>query len=171
MLSVQNRSLMLIVGMALAAPLAAPDVAQAADSKAGSFEVGGFVGYQLYSDDIELGNSQNPDKRPGSALLFGARVGYNLFERVAIEGELKYGLSDYRDSGESAHVLGWRGMGLLYFDTGDFRPFALLGYGGETLLQEEPGTETDTDAALHVGVGFKNATSRAMLWPGLTCAT
>ena len=102
-----------------------------------------------------MGNSKAADKRPGDALLFGARVGYNLIERLSLEGELKYALSEYADSGDSANLLGWRAMGLVYFATGAFRPFALVGYGGETLLQEEPGTQTDTDAALHVGVGFK----------------
>jgi len=156
-------SIVVVAALAALSLTISPATATAADDRTGSMEVGGFLGYNLYSDDIELGNSTNPNKRPGSAVLFGGRFGYNVTERIAAEGEFKYALSNFKDSGNPANVLGWRASALLHFQTTDVRPFALIGYGGETVLQEQIGTETDTDAALNVGAGLKYNFTREIL--------
>jgi len=61
-----------------------------------------LCGWNLFSDDVELGNSTNPQKRPGDAFLLGGRAGYNLTERIGIEVETP--CHKYRSPLHSTHA-------------------------------------------------------------------
>jgi len=149
-----KRSIVLTLAILLVASLFAAH-ASAADDRAGTGELGLFTGGKVFGSDLELGNSVDAAHVPGNSLLLGFRGGYNLTERLGLEGEMKYAPSKFESTGNDAGVLGWRVNGLFHLMKGDFRPFALLGYGGETLVDEQPGVQADTDGAAHMGLGAK----------------
>lgn len=132
---------------------------------AGSVEAGLFVGYNLISEDSELGNSFFPDNIPDSGIMFGGRLGLNLNNLLGVEGEAKYLPTSFVRGGESTSVLGWRGNALAHMGLMDqrLRPFLLIGVGGETLLDGKDNSAaiakdsavTDTDFEWHLGVGAK----------------
>ena len=131
----------------------------------GSIEAGVFLGYNVISDDSELGNAFYPDNIPDSGLLFGGRLGINLNSLLGLEGELKYAPSSYIRGGETANMVGWRANALAHFGLMKhrFRPFVLIGAGGESLLDGKDNSasdvkdtaSTDTDFEWHLGVGAK----------------
>ena len=51
--------------------------------------LGGLVGAHLFSDTVELGAFDSSDAdSPRNSIAFGIRAGYQLFERLRLEGEL-----------------------------------------------------------------------------------
>ena len=46
------------------------------------FELGGFVGLDVFGDDLELGNSWADEQKPGTAGMFGVRFAYILLPDV-----------------------------------------------------------------------------------------
>ncbi|MCB9739554.1 MAG: OmpA family protein [Deltaproteobacteria bacterium] len=131
----------------------------------GSIEAGVFVGYNVISEDSELGNAFYKDNIPDSGLLFGGRLGINLNNLLGLEGELKYAPSTYIRGGDPATMVGWRANALAHFGLMHhrLRPFVLIGAGGESLLDAKDNTandpkdsaETDTDFEWHLGIGAK----------------
>ena len=61
--------------------------------RAWSTELGLFGGYKISSKGLQLGNSSNPNDTPNNSAIFGLRLGLNLTERIAIEGEAGYARS------------------------------------------------------------------------------
>ncbi|MCO4762867.1 MAG: OmpA family protein [Myxococcales bacterium] len=134
-----------------------------------TIEVGGFVGYQIISGDSELGNAFFDENIPTSGLAFGLRGGYNLTGMLGFEGEVKMVSSSFESDGSSASLLGLRALALAHINLmdGRLRPFGAIGYGNEYLMTEKEFdkvspvsnkndfAETDSDAALQLGVGVK----------------
>ena len=150
--------------------LAKPDSAAHTDR---FLEVGGFIGGQLFSDDIELGNSFAEEQVPGDSFLLGLRLSYTILPQIApsisvnpslsIEAEAKLSLGSTgsdrardRDSFTTG-VLGWRAHGLLsLWSDKNLSPHIVVGAGGETLFSDSPFVdEPDTDLALYWGIGGK----------------
>ncbi len=129
---------------------------------AGSVEVGVFAGYEVISDDSELGNSFNPGHIPDSGLLVGGRLGFNLNNLLGVEGEVKYAPTTFASNGASTSILGLRANALAHIDLMDhrLRPFLLIGAGSDMLLKDNGLTgadkaSTDQDFEWHLGVGAK----------------
>lgn len=133
----------------------------------GTIEAGIFGGYQLMSEDTELGNAFYDSNVPTSGVVLGLRGGYNLTHMFAVEGELKMLPTEFASTGDSAAVLGLRALFLAHLNLmdGRLRPFGAIGYGFEFLMTEQdfPATATqradtamsDSDAALQMGLGVK----------------
>ncbi len=138
-----------------------------------SIDAGIFLGGNLFTDDIELGNAiySFPEQIPGSAFLVGLRAamvvapdllpGHSAHPDLAVELEAKLALSStgtaatYGRDSYFAPVLGWRAHAVLTgWRQNQLAPFALLGVGGETIFSDSPFISSgDSDAALHWGVG------------------
>ncbi len=142
----------------------------------GTIEVGIFGGYQLMSDDSELGNAFYDDNIPTSGLALGLRGAFNVTNIFAVEGELKMVPTEFKSTGDAASVLGLRGLFLAHLNLmdGRLRPFGAIGYGFEFLMTEQdfPATATqakadkatsDADAALQLGVGVKYFVTDSLL--------
>ncbi len=172
------------VGVLLVAVLAATNaVAEPAGSPLASeaprVDAGLFAGGHLLSSESELGNSFFDDQVPESGLLFGLRFSYLLVPaiapgtalnpRLALEIESKLTLSstagnlDENRESSSARVLGWRAQLVLGLrGQSAFRPFVLVGAGGETIMTDSDFAEDlDTDAAAHWGLGASVAISES----------
>ena len=154
-----QRRLPLLATLLLATVLLARTDAAFADTpetlRAWSTEVGLFGGYKLSGKGLQLGNSLNPNDTPDNSAIFGLRLGLNLTEHIAVEGEAGYARSKWRSDGLPTDVIGWRGSVLYHFLTGAFRPFVRGGIGAESLLNTKIGIERDSDAASVWGVGAK----------------
>ncbi len=146
--------------------LTTPRLARADDSRAMTGEVGAFGGWLFLSEDNELGNSEDRQSIPDDAVVLGGRLGLNITDRIGLEAEVAYALSSFRNTGNAAGVFGWRGSALYHLLEGNLRPFVLAGYGGEMLVDDQPGVVSDNDAALHLGVGAKYDVSRAVALRG-----
>ena len=149
-----------LIGLALA--MWALLVAATPLDHSGSIEVGVFGGYNVISEDSELGNAKNPGNVPESGLLLGGRGGLNLNNGLGAELEFKYVPTDYSNGGGAAPIMGFRGNGLVHFGVMGhrLRPFLLIGAGGEYLsrandLKGDDATVTDVDFEWHLGVGAK----------------
>jgi OOP family OmpA-OmpF porin len=152
---------------------------------------GVFVGGDLLSNELELGNSYHDDQVPGSGFLFGARFGYGILPRISPDSALNPGLfaeleaklllsSTAGDDAEmrassSSPVLGWRLNAVLdMMQHKRVVPFALVGVGGETVFGNDNYINSpDTDSAFFVGGGARFAVNqqvhlRADLRLGLT---
>jgi len=134
--------------------------APAAFADGGDVEIGGFVGLHIFSDDNELGvppHQANADSLKNS-LAVGIRLAYAFHPYLALEGELGYLPTGSRDHDESANAFLYRVHALVYFLPPEkrFRPFALLGGGGMTVLDSENNAiNKDADALFHGGLGAK----------------
>ncbi len=154
---------------------AAPAPAAAQEDGARQITAGLFIGGDLVTSDVELGNSYYPDQVPGSGFLVGARGGMLLASlaphtamspRIGVELETKLAFSSTDAEGERdsyfAPIIGWRVHALLdtYSDS-RLAPFVLAGLGGQTVLTSSPFVASgDTDAALHWGAGVRWRVSR-----------
>ena len=154
-----------LLGLAWAALTAATPL-----EHTGSVEVGVFGGYEVISDDSELGNSFNPGHIPDSGLLVGGRLGFNLNNFLGAEGEVKYAPTTFVTNGASTSILGLRANALAHFDMMDhrLRPFVLIGAGGDMLLKGNGlsgvnEAKTDQDFEWHLGVGAKYHVLDALL--------
>jgi outer membrane protein OmpA-like peptidoglycan-associated protein len=119
-------------------------------------ELGGFVGWHVFSTTNELGVFDDMDSlAPDSALAFGARLGVNLHPRLALEAELAVVPSTAGDA--NLTVFGWRGQFLVHLATeGKVRPFLLVGGGGMSASSgDSTEVAADTDMQLHGGAGLK----------------
>jgi len=130
--------------------------------------LGGFVGGNYISDQVELGNAYFAEQVPGSAFLLGARGSYELLSwggslapRLSAEAELKLALSSTGAAPGSmrssyfAPVLGWRAQAVLDLWS-EYRahPHVSLGFGGETVFSSSPFVASgDSDATMYWGVG------------------
>jgi OmpA-OmpF porin, OOP family len=133
-------------------------------------DVGAFLGGNYFSDELELGNAYFREQVPGSAFLIGLRGSYSLLHLTAgttlsVEIETKLALSRTGSADQAmrdsyfAPVLGWRAQAVLDL-WNDYRlhPFAVLGFGGETVFTSSPFVASgDSDAATYWGVGARYA--------------
>jgi OOP family OmpA-OmpF porin len=124
--------------------------------KAGSVEVGPFVGYNFFQ------NNQNLENRP----VFGLRLGYNFTRHFGIEGAGEYirtGVSDKARTGLTEGQFGsptdkvdltFYHLDAVYhfIPDGKFNPFVVVGFGG---AHYRPKMSTKDMAAINVGVGAK----------------
>jgi OOP family OmpA-OmpF porin len=131
-------------------------------------DAGAFLGGNYFSDELELGNAYFREQIPESAFLIGLRGSYSLLHLTAgttlsVELETKLALSRTGSAGEAmrdsyfAPVLGWRAQAVLDL-WNDYRlhPFAVLGFGGETVFTSSPFVASgDSDAATYWGVGAR----------------
>ena len=165
------------LGFWMAAVLLGSGLPAAADpapaERVRTIDAGVFLGGNLFTDDIELGNAiySFPEQIPGSAFLLGIRAGmvvapellpsHSADPALGVELEAKLALSS-TGSAEShgrdsyfAPVLGWRAHAILTgWRANKLSPFAVLGVGGETVFSDSPFMDSgDSDAALHWGVG------------------
>lgn len=148
------------IAAALACLLATVAAHPALAQSAGALELGVFGGYSLLSNTSELGNAADPNQVPDNAALAGLRFGYHLTDWLGLEAEAKYALSRFRGAGTASPVLGWRGLavGTLPLNS-PWQPFAVFGFGGETLLADpDPDLDPDdTDSATVWGAGVRYA--------------
>jgi OOP family OmpA-OmpF porin len=124
--------------------------------KAGSVEVGPFVGYNFFQ------NSQNLENRP----VFGLRLGYNFTRHFGIEGAGEYISTGVADKARTEFTEGQFGSPMDKVDLtfyhldavyhfipdGKFNPFVVAGFGG---AHYNPRISTKDMAAINVGVGAK----------------
>jgi len=124
--------------------------------RAGSFEVGPFVGYNFFEND------QNLENRP----VFGLRLGYNFTKHFGIEGAGEYIRSRVDDKatmwtqeGQFTSPIDKVDLTFYHLDLvyhfipdGKFNPFVLAGFGG---AHYRPERSTKDMAAFNVGVGAK----------------
>jgi OOP family OmpA-OmpF porin len=124
--------------------------------KAGSVEVGPFVGYNFFQ------NSQNLENRP----VFGLRLGYNFTRHFGIEGAGEYISTGVADKARTGLTEGQFGSPMDKVDLtfyhldavyhfipdGKFNPFVVAGFGG---AHYNPRISTKDMAAFNVGVGAK----------------
>jgi outer membrane protein OmpA-like peptidoglycan-associated protein len=127
----------------------------------GTLEVGLFGGGHFFAKDGELGVADYPDLVPAikNSGLLGARLGYALFPRLSLEGELAAIPTSDTFGGQPVFVLGWRAHGLVHLLTsGKWRPFVLAGLGAHSSFTGRTGLtqiENDSDFAFHWGAGLK----------------
>jgi OOP family OmpA-OmpF porin len=155
------------LGLALVTLVIGAEATALADETS-RIDAGAFLGGNYFSDELELGNAYFREQIPESAFLVGLRGSYSLLHLAAgttlsVELETKLALSRtgsadqvMRDS-YFAPVLGWRAQAVLDL-WNDYRlhPFALLGFGGETVFTSSPFVASgDSDAATYWGVGAR----------------
>ena len=140
-------------------------------------EVGIFGGYKFFSTDNPLSRARALDTT-NSALdvsdtalrnsgVFGVRLAYLPIPRIALEAEVGVSPSGMRgplkfpdgtpvpDSQASVAVMPLRAHVRINILTGSFRPFLLVGGGGQLSSPLSPGIlQTDAKGALHAGAGF-----------------
>jgi len=127
----------------------------------GTLEVGLFGGGHFFAKDGELGVADYPDLVPAikNSGLLGVRLGYALFPRLSLEGELAAIPTADTFGGQPVFVLGWRAHGLVHLLTsGKWRPFVLAGLGAHSSFTGRTGLtqiENDSDFAFHWGAGLK----------------
>src|SRR3989339_1284071 len=124
--------------------------------RAGSVEVGPFVGYNFFQPN------QNLENRP----LFGLRLGYNFTKHWGIEGTGEFIRSSVDDKGRTGLTEGQFGSpmdkvdltfyhldAIYHFNPeGKLNPFVVVGFGGS---HYKPVISTRDMAAFNVGVGAK----------------
>lgn len=144
----------LIVGLLLIPAVAAAD---------SGIEAGLSVGGHLFSSNTELGVADEADQPgPKSSYMVGARLGFVLAQRFALEAEAVVIPTKSEGSGDGATVVGFRGQARLNLLTGSFRPFLVAGYGGLAIRTSAAQMENDSDQAYHWGGGFGLALSRSL---------
>lgn len=137
----------LVVSMFLLVPVAA-----SADS---GVEAGLSVGGHLFSSNSELGGADEMDQPVAeSSFAVGARLGLTLGPRFGLEAEAVFIPTKSDLSGDGATVIGFRGQAKVNLLTGKFRPFLVLGYGGQAISTSAKELESDLDPAIHWGAGF-----------------
>jgi outer membrane protein OmpA-like peptidoglycan-associated protein/opacity protein-like surface antigen len=151
----------LLSALILIGAVAQPAFAKHTNSK----ELGLFIGFNAMNENTELGNTTLTGSPPTSGLCFGGRVGVNVTEWLAAEGEMKLQPTELADNSAAGTIFGFRAGGLVHLNLGadkKFRPFAWGGFGAETLqitprgsLGDSDYVEQDTDFALLFGVGAK----------------
>ena len=123
--------------------------------RAGSFEVGPFVGYNFFE------NRQNLENRP----IYGLRLGYNFTKHFGIEGTGEFIDTRVDDKGalftegrftspiDNVQLITYHIDAVYHFmPEGKLNPFILVGFGG---AQYSPSIETKDMAAVNVGLGAK----------------
>jgi len=129
-------------------------------------ELTGFLGVEDLSKDIGLGNAEEPEQRPQTAPMFGARLTYIALQTsgdvhldVGLEGELSvttawtgYGFDDDRASYFSP-VIGFRANLLVRLGGGWLQPHLLAGGGGASVITSSPQMTSETDPVFAWGVG------------------
>jgi OmpA-OmpF porin, OOP family len=123
------------------------------------FEFGLLGGGHFFSAEHGLGRAQNDpqDLSPMHNVSFGGRLTLNFNPRWALEGEALLTPTFTRDEATRLWVAAYRGN-LLFniIPTGRFRPFLAAGFGGVTsVVDDEAVVPSDTDSALHFGLGAK----------------
>lgn len=138
-----------------------------ADSR--DIELGGFVGAHLFNDDNELGVRDEAGATSiNSSFGFGFRLGFPIWNKLSLEGELALAPTSARDSAScgddtsvecpSVLAFGWRASVLWDFLGAEsrVRPFALAGFGAMTSSSNDKAIiDTDTDLVGHLGGGVK----------------
>ena len=121
------------------------------------FEIGGFAGAHLFSDDNEIGVDDFSDAdSPSSSIAFGIRVGYWLHPLLVTEAEVTVAPTETRDSATPVTVYGWRLNALINFTDKKIQPFALVGAGFLTSSpRDQEDIRTDTDFLGHLGLGSR----------------
>ncbi|WPB82127.1 OmpA family protein [Archangium violaceum] len=141
--------------------LTAPAARAAGEEPEGNLEVGLFGGVHFFSKNGELGVADYPGLVPSlrNSGLVGGRLGYELFPRLWVEGELAAIPTSDTFAGQPVFVLGWRAQGLFHFwNAGRWRPFVLAGLGAHSSFTGRTGltqVENDSDFAFHWGLGLK----------------
>lgn len=121
------------------------------------FEIGGFAGAHLFSENNEVGVDDFAEAdSPESSIAFGIRVGYWLHPLVVTEAEVSVAPTETRDSATPVTVYGWRANALVNFTDKRIQPFALLGVGFLTSSpRDQDDIRTDTDFLGHLGLGAR----------------
>ncbi len=133
-------------------------------------EASGFVGFDYFGTNTQLGNSWAPEQIPGTAPAVGARVLGLVVPDLAtlgrvhlalgVEGELAVataytgGSFDGGRMSYFAPVFGWRGHALLRAEGfGIVHPHLIVGAGGETVASSSPFMSQETDPEVYWGLG------------------
>lgn len=142
-----------------AAALATPAFVSPALAEERPIEVGGFLGWHIFSGTNELGSDDGDSSRtPADSLIFGVRLGTPITKAIGVEGELGLIPTESKaDSRDDTLVLAWRGNALYHVDvTERARLFGLVGLGATSQATSDLGGLTaDTDFVAHAGVGAK----------------
>lgn len=172
--SAWRRCWALVLGvLAVLVTTATPAAAQSENR----FELGGFGGLHLFSDNNELGaadqvdggDALRPTNSPGNSFIMGLRFAVTVHPLVAIEGEGGFLPSSVRNTDAELLALAYRLQALVHLGpvTTRLRPFALVGVGGmygkasEPVLSRpdqdgSPRTgDSDNDFLFHGGAGVK----------------
>jgi outer membrane protein OmpA-like peptidoglycan-associated protein len=127
-------------------------------------EASAFFGASSLSDTLALGAAAQPDERPQTAPMFGARLGYVVGPwspiQLVAEAELSftpswtgYDFAAERDS-YFAPLFGWRGGLLVRLAARPgVWPHVEVGGGGATLVSHSPYLTDQTDGVFYWGLG------------------
>lgn len=156
----------MVVVSALAA-LLAPRAAAAAEPRFQG-EAGIFGGAHLFSKKLELGQYDDPGNTtsPSSSPIVGLRLALSYQRWASLELEAGGMPTQDRRDDMTAFLATYRAHVLVHLLHGNFRPFVLAGAGVLQVVSTngtETGLDTDTDAAVHAGLGMKY-----LLWDGLS---
>jgi len=123
-------------------------------------ELGFFAGAHLFSHTNELGAFDNDpaSTSPENAFTFGARIGFRVWNRLRLEGELALTPTTSRQGDADLFVVGWRAHAVFQILDGPVAPFVLAGIGGSTISSEKQAVlHEDTDLVPEGGVGARIA--------------
>ena len=118
----------------------------AAENRAGAVSVSPLIGGYIFDDDQSI----NSDP------AYGIVLGYNITERIGIEGAFNYVDTDTRSAGTKSSVAAYvyRLEGLYHFMADkDVLPYIAVGGGAITL--DVDGSDKDTDFLADYGAGIK----------------
>jgi OmpA-OmpF porin, OOP family len=125
------------------------------------FEFGLTAGAHFFNKKSGLGRFTNSpaDISPATNVAFGGRLAFNFNRWVSVEAEAIGIPTHTRNEATKMWAFGYRGSLIIHLvDTGPFRPFISLGYGGiSTVVNNTAIVPSDTDSMLQGGVGFKIA--------------
>jgi outer membrane protein OmpA-like peptidoglycan-associated protein len=121
-------------------------------------ELGVTAGAHAFSHSTELGAADDlMEPGPASSELLGARIGYALLPRLAIEGELTLIPSKDDVLGDRVMVYGLAAHVRFDLLTGKLRPFVVAGLGANILRSSSRQVANDVDQAYHWGLGVRFA--------------
>ncbi len=133
----------------------------------GVVELGGFGGWHIVSDRSDIGKPDSQKQVPADSGIFGLRLGYFVFDQVALEVEVMIAPTDASgDSSDDATMFGYRGN--LVIELADIESLGgtlalIAGFGGlTTTASDKNGTAgytggVDAGSAYmpHVGLSAK----------------
>lgn len=124
----------------------------------GTFEIGALLGLHGFAKTNELGRYEGSadSSGPRSAVAFGARAGYALGSRFALELETILSRTETRDRLTNLWIVGFRGhLVYTWFDGDGFSPFLLVGAGSLAGVSSDTArVKSDVDTLFEAGLGF-----------------
>jgi OOP family OmpA-OmpF porin len=131
-----------------------------ATAKPGKWEIGGFFGVRIFSDDSGLGRAENPvaGSETRNAVPFGARLGYRLNDAFSLEGELALLPTETVRGSANLFLVGLNVQGVYWILDASSRlqPLVAVGVGAEAQSSDNDAVIEDGLVVLaHVGVGAR----------------